>query len=392
MPSPTLAAPRPRPPWRLVLLTAVVLLAHWAVLRAAPLSLAAHASSDAGSAWAFSTRTIAAETPTRTAAATPAATSAAKPVAKTTARPTVAPTRPPADTPVPRPAEQYEPATQSLEQNSTLAPVESISTAIETIATAETNDDPFANNGMLLAAAAKPTTQPPHANTATPTAATLPPAKAVRKFAFPPSARLKYDVKGEIKGFPYHVKGDLQWAQDGKTYNARMEISHFLLGARVQTSTGRMGTHGLEPIRFGDKVRSEVAAHFNYELNKVTFSANTPDVPLLPGAQDQLSVILQMASMLAADPKLFTQGSTLSFQAVGPKSAEAWIFTIGTSEKLGLPGGELSALRVWREPLGEYDSRVEIWFAPEMHYLPVRVRLTQANGDVADQLWKSTEK
>ncbi len=388
MASPPHSAPRPRAPWRLVLLTAVVLLAHWAVLRAAPLSLAAHASSDTGSAWAFSTRTIAAETPTRTAAATPAA----KPVAKSTARPTVAPARPPADTPVPRPAEQYEPATQSLEQNSTLAPVESISTAIETIATAETNDDPFANNGMLLAAAAKPTTQPPHANTATPTSATLPPAKAVRKFAFPPSARLKYDVKGEIKGFPYHVKGDLQWAQDGKTYNARMEISHFLLGARVQTSTGRMGTHGLEPIRFGDKVRSEVAAHFNYELNKVTFSANTPDVPLLPGAQDQLSVILQMASMLAADPKLFTQGSTLSFQAVGPKSAEAWIFTIGTSEKLGLPGGELSALRVWREPLGEYDSRVEIWFAPEMNYLPVRVRLTQANGDVADQLWKSTEK
>lgn len=388
MPSPTLAAPRPRPPWRLVLLTAVVLLAHWAVLRAAPLSLAAHASSDAGSAWAFSTRTIAAETPTRTAAATPAA----KPVAKSTARPTVAPARPPADAPVPRPAEQHEPATQSLEQNSTLAPVESISTAIETIATTETDDDPFANNGMLLAAAAKPTTQPPHANTATPTATTLPAAKAVRKFAFPPSARLKYDVKGEIKGFPYHVKGDLQWAQDGKTYNARMEISHFLLGARVQTSTGRMGTHGLEPIRFGDKVRSEVAAHFNYELNKVTFSANTPDVPLLPGAQDQLSVILQMASMLAADPKLFTQGSTLSFQAVGPKSAEAWVFTIGTSEKLGLPGGELNALRVWREPLGEYDSRVEIWFAPEMNYLPVRVRLTQANGDVADQLWKSTEK
>lgn len=393
MPSPTLAAPqatpRHRPPWRLVLLTALVLLAHWVVLRAAPLSLAAHASSDTGSAWAFSTRTIAAEAAAPSAADQLTAKSTTKPKV---AHPPVTPQRTPEDAADPRPAEQYEPSTQSFEQNNTPAPVETTSFAIETIALAETVSDPFANNGMLLAAAAKPTTQPLHANTATPTAATLPPAKAVRKFAFPPSARLKYDVKGEIKGFPYHVKGDLQWAQDGKTYNARMEISHFLLGARVQTSTGRMGTHGLEPVRFGDKVRSEVAAHFNYELNKVTFSANTPDVPLLPGAQDQLSVILQMASMLAADPKLFTQGSTLSFQAVGPKSAEAWVFTIGTSEKLGLPGGELSALRVWREPLGEYDSRVEIWFAPEMNYLPVRVRLSQANGDVADQLWKSTEK
>lgn len=379
-----------RPSWRLVLLTSVVLLAHWAVLRAAPLSLAAHASSDTGSAWAFSTRTIAAETPVRTAAATPSA----KPAAKSATRSTVAPAHQPADTPDPRPAEQYEPATQSLEKNSTLAPVEYTQLAIETVATTESSDEPFANTDMLLAAAAIPATKPSaaRASTASPTAAALPAAKAVRKFAFPPSTRLKYDVKGEIKGFPYHVKGDLQWAQDGKTYNARMEISHFLLGARVQTSTGRLGAHGLEPTRFGDKVRSEVAAHFNYEQNKITFSANTPDAPLLPGAQDQLSVVLQIGSMLAADPKLFTQGSTLSFQAVGPRSAEAWVFTIGATEKLGLPGGELSALRVWREPLGEYDSRVEIWFAPEMNYLPVRIRLTQANGDVADQLWKSTEK
>jgi hypothetical protein len=246
----------------------------------------------------------------------------------------------------------------------------------------------------MLLAAAKPISPSPEANhsTATPAAAALPAAKAVRKFAFPPSTRLKYEVKGEIKGFPYHVNGELQWAQDGKTYNARMEISHFLLGSRVQTSTGNLGAHGLEPTRFGDKVRSEVAAHFDYDKNKITFSANTPDVPLLPGAQDQLSVMLQMASMLAADPRLFTPGSTLSFQAVGPRSAEAWVFTIGTPEKLDLPGGAVSAVRLWREPKGEYDSRVEIWFAPEMAYLPVRIRLTQANGDVADQLWKSTQR
>ena len=389
MPHLPLATASHRPSWRLALLTSVVLLAHWAVLRAAPSSFAAHASLDAGSAWAFSTRTIAAEPSVRTAAEEPAIKAAAKPAAT---RPIAAPARPTAQRADLRTAEPYEPAAQRFETNSTPAPVEYTQPAIEMVASAKTSDEPFANNDMPPGATAKPVANPSNTgtNTATQAAAALPPAKAVHKFAFPPSTRLKYDVKGEIKGFPYHVNGDLQWAQDGKTYNARMEISHFLLGARVQTSTGRMGAHGLEPTRFGDKVRSEVAAHFDYDKNKVSFSANTPDVPLLPGAQDQLSVILQMASMLAADPKLFTQASTLSFQAVGPKSAEAWVFTIGTSEKLGLPGGELSALRVWREPIGEYDSRVEVWFAPSMGYLPVRIRLSQANGDVADQLWKAT--
>lgn len=390
MPHPFANAPRLSPSWRLVLLTALVLLAHWAVLRAAPLSLAAHASADTSSAWAFSTRTLAAEPPARIATEAPASKSTTKPTALRTQ---AAAARTPAPAKVQRPAEQYEPSTQSFEPNSTPAPVETAPSAIEVIVTTESGDGPFANNGMLLAAA-KPITPSPEANpnTASPAAAALPAAKAVRKFAFPPSTRLKYEVKGEIKGFPYHVNGDLQWAHDGKTYNARMEISHFLLGARVQTSTGQLGAHGLEPTRFGDKVRSEVAAHFDYDKNKITFSANTPDVPLLPGAQDHLSVMLQMASMLAADPKLFTRGSTLSFQAVGPKSADAWVFTIGATEKLDLPGGGVNALRVWREPNGEYDSRVEIWFAPEFAYLPVRIRLTQANGDVADQLWKSTQK
>jgi hypothetical protein len=390
MPHPLPDAARRLPSWRLVLLTALVLLAHWAVLRAAPLSLAAHASADTNTAWAFSTRTISTEPPARIANDAPAGKTATKPTA---ARPPAAAARAPEPAQIQRPAEPYEPSTQSLEPNSTPAPVEPTPSATEIVASSEPSDGPFANNGMLLAAA-KPLSPSPEANqsTATPVAAALPAAKAVRKFAFPPSTRLKYEVKGEIKGFPYHVNGELQWAHDGKAYNARMEISHFLLGARVQTSTGNLGAHGLEPTRFGDKVRTEVAAHFDYDKNKITFSANTPDAPLLPGAQDQLSVMLQMASMLAADPKLFTRGSTLSFQAVGPKSAEAWVFTIGTLEKLGLPGGELGALRVWREPNGEYDSRVEIWFAPEMAYLPVRIRLTQASGDVADQLWKSTQK
>ncbi len=391
MPHPPPAALRHYPSWRLVLLTALVVLAHWAVLRAAPLSLAAHASSAPDSAWAFSTRTITSEPPARAAAETPASKAATKPIAT---RPSASPAPPPAQAPNLRPAEPYEPATQSPEPNSTPTPVESTQPAIEIVASSESDGGALSDNGVLLAAAADPAAKrlDASANTASAPSAALPPAKAVRRFVFPPSTRLKYDVKGEIKGFPYHVNGDLQWAQDGKTYNARMEISHFLLGARVQTSTGHLGAHGLEPTRFGDKVRSEVAAHFDYDKNKVTFSANTPDVPLLPGAQDQLSVILQMASMLAGDPKLFTQTSTLSFQAVGPKSAEAWVFTIGAIEKLSLPGGELSALRVWREPIGEYDSRVEVWFAPSMGYLPVRIRLSQANGDVADQLWKSTQK
>ncbi|MEO7108321.1 MAG: DUF3108 domain-containing protein [Rhodoferax sp.] len=366
-----------RPSWRLILLTAVVLLAHWAVLSAAPVAFAAHASSDAGSDWAFSTRTI---------ASTPEAPAATPDKAKEPA--TAVPTRKVRSV---RSAPQVQViSTEGIQQNDTPALVESAQPAIETVAI----DTPFAETPTPSAAAVSPAVQLAEAaaSMANQTPATLPAAKAVQRFVVPPSARLKYAVQGEVKGFPYHANGDLQWAQDGKTYSARLEISHFLLGSRVQTSTGQVGDHGLEPIRFGDKVRSEVAAHFNYETKKVTFSANTPNVDLLPGAQDQLSVLVQAATMVAGDPQLFVQGSTLSFQAVGPKSAESWVFTVGATEKLDLPGGEMSALRLWRDPNAQYDSKLEIWLAPSLGYLPVRIRLTQANGDLVDQLWKSTQQ
>ncbi|MGI9134182.1 MAG: DUF3108 domain-containing protein, partial [Rhodoferax sp.] len=162
--------------------------------------------------------------------------------------------------------------------------------------------------------------------------------------------------------------------------------------SRVQTSKGAMVTQGLEPLRFGDKVRSEVAAHFERAKGKVSFSANTPDAILHEGAQDQLSIFMQLAGMASADPGRLAPGTVLSIQAIGPRSAEQWVFVVGATETLDLPGGRLKTLRLVRDPNAEYDSRAELWLAPELDYLPVRIRLTQANGDFADQQWKSTER
>lgn len=345
------------------MLTVAVLLAHWAVLRAAPLALTTHDNRDSADTWAFATRSIAAPLP----APSPV------PVA-------VNPTRTaPARTPVgkkPAPSPHLFPPSD-LKQYQAIAPVDIDQFATELVAV-PTEETPSTEAPTTLAAASPPTKPLP--------------AKAVRSYVFPPPARLKYTITGEVKGFPYHVNGELTWTQDGTTYDARMEISHFLLGSRVQTSTGQLTAQGLEPIRFGDKVKSEVAAHFERDKGQISFSANTPSAPLLAGAQDQLSIFMQVASMLGGDPDGYPQGSTLAFQAVGPRSADAWVLTVGAVETLTLPGGDLAAVHLWRDPSGEYDPKTEVWLAPALGYLPVRIRLTQRNGDFVDQQWKSTQK
>jgi hypothetical protein len=214
----------------------------------------------------------------------------------------------------------------------------------------------------------------------------------VYDYRFPGSTRLKYEVSGLVKGFGYQVSGELLWLQDGKTYDARLEISHFLLGSRLQTSKGALTPLGLEPLRFGDKVRSEVAAHFQRAKGIVSFSANTPDVPLMPLAQDQLSIFVQLAAMWGANAGRFVPGVQLPFQAVGPRTSENWVFQVGATERLKIGGRDLPAVKLLRERSGDFDTRVELWLAPALDYLPARIRITQSNGDEVDMLWSRTEK
>jgi len=209
---------------------------------------------------------------------------------------------------------------------------------------------------------------------------------------FPPSVRLKYDVSGSIKGFKYFVSGELSWLHDGSSYTARREISHFLLGAQVQTSKGAITPRGLEPLRFGEKVRSEVAAHFERDKGKVSFSANTPDVPLLPLAQDQVSIFVQLAAMFAADGQAFAPGSKLVFQTIGARGAEDWDFLLEPPERLKIQGKEWTAYKLVREQRGEYDTRAELWLAPELQGMPLRIRLTQTSGDEIDMVWTRSQK
>jgi hypothetical protein len=211
-------------------------------------------------------------------------------------------------------------------------------------------------------------------------------------FKAPESALLKYQVLGQAKGLNYWASAELAWQQDGQTYDSRLTVSAFLLGSRTQTSKGTLGPEGLMPIRFGDKNRSELAAHFQRDKGVISFSANSPDAPLLKGAQDRLSVVIQISSLLAGDSARFPLGTMLSFQTVSQREAEVWHFLVEKEELLQLPFGEINAIKLNRKPRRDFDQQIELWFAPTLGYLPVRLRITNANGDFVDQLLSKAEK
>jgi hypothetical protein len=244
--------------------------------------------------------------------------------------------------------------------------------------------------GLVNAAAAAAAAAPPVVTAQTPArraARTLEPLS----YALAAPARLHYQVSASVRGQDRLANSELVWRHDGESYEASLAIGGGL-PARTQRSTGRITAEGLAPLRFSDKARSEEATHFRHDQGKVSFSSNRPDAHLLAGAQDRLSVLLQLGAMIAANPGNFPPGTEIAIQTAGTRDAQPWLFLVAGAEELLLPGGAVKAIKLTRNPLKEYDQKVELWLAPTMDYVPVRLRLTQPNGDSLDQQWASTDR
>lgn len=303
-------------------------------------------------------------------AAAPAPTAPAPPVAPV--RPAKAAAPPPAPSTAPVPA-----AAQP-----TPAPVPAATVAHVPAPTDERTVEHADADGTAAPLSLAQATSPALATTnTTPAGAGAGPTLPTSKL--PPSITLPYDVVGEARGLSYRASGQLDWRLDAQGYEARMELSMLFLGSRVQTSRGSVGPEGPRPERFADQRRSERAAHFDREAGRIRFSNNAPPAALLPGAQDRLSLFMQLAGLLRA--RQHTQGDVITFQVVGVGDAEPWQFEVGPLETLELPAGTMEARRITRTPRKPHDSKVEVWLAPSVAHLPVRLRVQQANGDVADQ-------
>ena len=378
----------------LVFITALVLALHWLVLSGVPLAWDNPAQP---SRQVFSTRSIAPATP-QPAVEPPGV--IAVPVAAPQPAPrkkAPSPKRPPA-APAPAALDRPEPAPTAAPVAEADAPADTGAATTVASATPETPANDAAPAPAPAASAPAAPAEPATEDTQTGTGVDIrPPGGTGRSAGAPPPpvrmpapTRLTFDVSGQAKKFAYSARAELLWQHDGNRYDARQEISAFLVGTRTQRSVGTVTDQGLLPEKFSDKSRSEQAAHFDYAKGRVTFSANTPDAAAGPGVQDRLSLFIQLGAMLAADPGRFVPGTQITLTTVSARSADRWTFTVEGPETMDLPAGPTPSLKLLRLPRKDYDQKAELWVAPGLGYLPVRIKLTQANGDFADLLLRAS--
>jgi Protein of unknown function (DUF3108). len=189
--------------------------------------------------------------------------------------------------------------------------------------------------------------------------------------------------------------GELRWRPGAGRYEASLTGEVGGLNVLDWRSAGALDGAGIAPERYlmRRRGREAQAANFQREAGKITYSGPTTEFPLPAGAQDRLSVLLQIPAIVAAEPQRFGAGARIQLFVTGSRGdADAWTFVVEGEQAVAGPEGEVQALKLSRQPRKKYDTRVELWLDPARHHLPVRVRLSAAGGGEALEMALESEE
>lgn len=198
----------------------------------------------------------------------------------------------------------------------------------------------------------------------------------------PPPLALQF----EMRRGPAVGQAVLDWQHSAGGYQLTLQGQAPGSPAIGWLSLGGFDSDGIAPLRYTESRRGrEVrAANFQRDSGRLTFSGPAIEHPLVPGAQDRLSWMVQLAAVLAANPALAAAESQVSMWVAGARGdAEVWTFTVQGRVALDLASGRANeTLHLVREPRRPYDTQVQVWLDPQRHHLPVQVLMrVRATGE-----------
>jgi Protein of unknown function (DUF3108) len=216
------------------------------------------------------------------------------------------------------------------------------------------------------------------------------------------SATLTYDVRYDTAGAgTRQAVSTVRWGfGDGKyrieAVSAATGLAGLVIrGSWVETSVGDVSEGGLAPLRYGDARanRAERAVHFQRDRNVVSFSGRGDTLPLPDGVQDRLSLRFQLGLLLQAAPHLQSAGSVLPVPVATPSGVEIWNMVVQPPGVISTAAGDFPVLHLARQKRLDrtYDQTVEIWLTPSLSWLPVRIRIQDANERVLDATLSAAE-
>jgi hypothetical protein len=208
------------------------------------------------------------------------------------------------------------------------------------------------------------------------------------KFSVPPSGELRYDTR--INGVMNQI-GNIHWLNDGQHYEMVVSIPLPFVGPYVYSSKGHIDSFGIAPEQYSEQ-RGRRAADvtvFDRTTKQLVYTRTPNNQPLADGAQDRFSVVMQLSTLVRGSPDTYKPGVVRQFSVADNDSNEIWpIETVG-DENVQTADGNIQARHFTRLPRREGDRRrLDIWLAPALGWLPVRILQTEPNGMQIEMLWR----
>jgi hypothetical protein len=200
--------------------------------------------------------------------------------------------------------------------------------------------------------------------------------------AFGASVRADYAVTASKPPLALAGDGAVVFQRHGGRYTMTSSLQALGLFEAKQHSEGTIGHDGLVPQRFTHRAgnRPPLAVDIDWSARRVTFSPDGGAEPAQPRMQDRLSLLAQLAWLMRASP----QAREFDVPVAGNRRVLTYSFVSQGAETIDLPAGRFEAVKFERRASSR-DDLLEVWLAPRLCSLPVRVRYRDDRGLVVDQ-------
>jgi hypothetical protein len=214
----------------------------------------------------------------------------------------------------------------------------------------------------------------------------------------PPPARILLDVsRKDADGTVWHGEAAMAWQVDGGNYRMKLEAGIRVLVTRVNLvvleSVGTIDGAGFSPRTMTEKRRgrAQTATRFDQDGRHITFSGSAASYALVPGTQDKATVPLQLAAIARGDSSQL-QGN-IDLLVGEDRDASVFRFVLVGQESIDTPMGKLDTWHLSRPPrAGAYGSRLDVWLAPALGWVPVRIDNIEASGASTTQTVKNIDR
>jgi Protein of unknown function (DUF3108) len=206
---------------------------------------------------------------------------------------------------------------------------------------------------------------------------------------WPIDTRLTYHLGGYYRG-ELHGDATVQWTRDsatqGEGYQVRIDLSVGPIKALL-TSQGKVSAQGLLPQAYEEqwagRQRSVTLDASDVVLTngkRIPRPQQDGDAPALPASvQDTASQFVELGHRFAHGRAKLAEGAIVHVWLARPGGLDAWVYDVGPAETLYLPHiGPVQAYHLTPRPQASPRGSMvaEMWFAPSLQYLPVRIKLT----------------